>query len=131
MPVLIPLITNLAISGGGGGVPDVDASYRAHGSVDNVGANSETTVLSITNGGPGDLRLDRISVESSADGVAKVYIDGVLVEQGRLSISTPTQHFVYPRPQLVPLGKIVEVKVVHYETGHLADFSASILGHRI
>lgn len=94
-----------------------------------VAANSVTTILSYTNTGS-LLYLDTLIATGEVDAEYRLVINGTTKMKYRTSEQNRTMNVPFPMSQLIQIGDIVDIKVIHYHTASTADFSANIIGHR-
>lgn len=119
MPDLVPILDDNPI-----------ASILEPGSLSDLAPDGKGTVLSFTNAGPDVAWIDGVRGEGDVDFEMFLLIDTVQKEATRASIATPKAEILYPTPQRLEVGQLLEVKVEHHTPNELANFRVTLFGHR-
>lgn len=119
MPDLVPILDDNPI-----------ASILEPGSISDLAADGKGTALTFTNAGPDVAWIDGVRGEGDVDFEMFLLIDLVVKETTRASIATPKAEILYPTPQRLEVGQKLEIKFEHHLTGELANFRATLFGHR-
>lgn len=97
----------------------------ALGAAVNVPANTLTTIVTYTPSA--DKAITRVSVSGTAYGKVELFLNAGLIETRRMGPDrNVTIDFV--NPLSLTTGSPLDVKVTHYITGELNDFSATVYG---
>ena len=99
----------------------------AVGEVTSVPANTLTTVLTLTANGTNMLT----TLTFSGEGYAKygLYINSSVIEIHRTGPDR-NGRFQFIHPYTLESGDVVDVKVIHYDTGETLDFEATMYGFK-
>ncbi len=105
------------------------ASILEHDSHTDLANGGEGTVLTFTNGSTKVAWIDGARGEGDIDFEFFLYIDTVRKDATRASIATPKAELLFPTPQRLEPGQILQLKVEHHYPDDLANFKATLFGH--
>lgn len=97
--------------------------------VNTVAANAIATILTHTVT-TSDLLLDNIIATGTVDAEYQVLLDGNIKAKYMTSEQDRTAKFLMPTAQRITVGTVITVKAIHFRTGVIADFNASLIGHK-
>ena len=100
-------------------------SAVAVGAVTSLPASTVSTIVTLTAGAA--IRLTRISVSGTDYAKFLLFKNATLIETKRTGPDRSTD-FMFNSPLDVASGDVIDVKVIHYATGVLADFESTIYG---
>jgi hypothetical protein len=126
-----PTSDPVPVTGAVGGVivPALVTNLWERGTVANVPAATETTVLTHTVSGS-DAYLFEITATGSFDAEIRVYLNGAWKQSDRIERGHPSARFTFPGIKIV-VGDVVDVKVIHQRAGGaLEDYEATLVGGR-
>lgn len=106
-------------------VSSIPSSIAAYGTQTLVGANTETTVVTLT--ANGIRNIAHISCSGDAYAEWYLYINSIKVETRRTGPSYNVE-FYWGNPMSLITGTVIDVKVVHHYVAETATFNASIYG---
>lgn len=104
-------------------------SILEYDDVTTIAANALTTILSYTVVGTA-LLVDQIIASGDVDAVYFLVVDGSIKAQYRTSEQDRTAKFNFPVAQKFSIGQVIDIKVIHYDTGDTSDFNATLIGHQ-
>ena len=110
-------------------ISSVGSSILEFGESTSIASGALTTVLSFTNSLTTNAFIDSIIVTGNVD------VEFHLVVDGNTKGKFRTAH--QDRSKIIPLtgfllapSSIISIKVIHFETGILGDFTVTLIGHR-
>jgi len=106
-------------------VSSIPASLAAYGTQTLVGANTETTIVTLT--ANGIRNMTHVSCSGDAYAEWRLYINSVLVETRRTGPSYNVE-FVWRNPMSLITGTVIDIKVVHHYVSETATFNSAIYG---
>lgn len=110
-------------------VTSVSSSILEYGSSTSIVNGALTTVLSFTNSLTTNALIDSIIITATVDVEFQLIIDGSTKGIFRTSEQDRTKPIPLNGFILDP-SSILSIKVIHFETGILADFDVTLVGHR-
>jgi hypothetical protein len=105
-------------------------SFVIEGTNNAVPQNAETTLAEYTAPIGQTFRLSAITGSGEANGIFKVYVDGVRKLTMRNSAAQPDVYRGYRNPLTVPAGKTVSIKVTHTRP-QVQEFSGTVEGYLV
>lgn len=97
----------------------------ASGSQANVGDNLLTTI--VTHTAATDTRISRIGVSGTIYGKIQMVVNTIVIETKRMGPDRNVE-FSFPSGFSLTSGQILDVKVIHQQSGNTGDFEATVYG---
>jgi len=110
------------------GVQEID-SVIVYDYANTVAKDTETTILTYTNGSLKDMWLDGFVATGNVDARYSLYINNTLKIPHRTSITDVTAKMNFTTPIKIVPSTIIDIKVIHWWKNP-ADFEACLLLHR-
>ena len=105
------------------------SSILQFGESTSIASEALTTVLSFTNSLSSNALMDSIIVTGSVDVEFHLVVDGST--KGKFRTSEQDRTKVIPLDGFIlDPSSIISIKVIHFTTGILADFTVTLIGHR-
>ena len=101
------------------------------GSVTLVSANTETVIVTYTVPVSETLKVTGFIGTGDINAEYRLYLNGVLTAAARSSVATPTANlFMQWITPSVLAGQTAQVRVIHFASGLLGNFTATLLGFK-
>lgn len=103
----------------------LEVTALAGGAISGINANTPTTIVTYT--APVKMLLSHISVSGTIYAKYQLYLNTALLETRRGGPDR-TLVFEFVRPLRLQATDILDVKVIHFQTGATAEFESTVYG---